>query len=349
MNMFGNNGKNSYTNEFKLKVILHYNNFGIKSTLSAFEVSKASIFNWNKEFKEKGVMGLDNKSCKPKRIRISNIDERIFIAILNIRLQYPFLGKSKVKILLDKYCLDIGIQIISESTVGRIISQLKQRNILDNKLPKNFTFEARTGNIFYSKTKNQKTKQSIIKLRRNKEEYIPKQPGDLIQIDTEEERLHGKKLYIISAIDYNSSFTFSLASKTLNSQMAKNFFKKLEQIFPYQIKAIQTDNGKEHYKHFHNYIQEKNIQHFWNYPKTPKSNGKIERYNRTIQEEFTTRYKYLITQKQGYQKLNKELINYLIFYNFIRPHHSLDLKSPVEYLQQYYPLESKMYWTDTTS
>jgi hypothetical protein len=49
--------------------------------------------------------------------------------------------------------------------------------------------------------------------------------------------------------------------------MAKTFFQKLEQVSPYEIKAIQTDNGKEHYKHFHNYIQERNIKHFWNYPK----------------------------------------------------------------------------------
>jgi hypothetical protein len=183
-----------------------------------------------------GEEGLVCKSKKPKKVRMRNIDEKIFIGIMEIRLQYPFLGKSKVKILLDKYCNDNEIKGVSESTVGRIIKEFKERGILTKELPKNFTFEARTRNIL-SKTKNQKTKQNIIKFRRGKEKYTPKQPGDLIQIDTEEERLHGKKLFIISAIDYKSAFVFSFVSKTLNSTMAKTFFQKLEQVSPYEIKA----------------------------------------------------------------------------------------------------------------
>jgi transposase InsO family protein len=47
---------------------------------------------------------------------------------------------------------------------------------------------------------------------------------------------------------------------------------------------IQTDNGGEFEKYFAKYIRDKNIIHYYNYPRHPKSNGYIERFNRILQE-----------------------------------------------------------------
>ena len=54
---------------------------------------------------------------------------------------------------------------------------------------------------------------------------------------------------------------------------------------PFNIKAIQIDNGLESKKYFDKYTQDKKIIHYFNYPQNPKSNY-IERFNRTIQEQF---------------------------------------------------------------
>jgi hypothetical protein len=37
------------------------------------------------------------------------------------------------------------------------------------------------------------------------------------------------------------------------------------------------------------YLKENNLTHFWNYPRSPKSNAYIERFNRTIKEQFVYR------------------------------------------------------------
>lgn len=53
--------------------------------------------------------------------------------------------------------------------------------------------------------------------------------------------------------------------------------------------AVQTDNGSEFLGVFDQYCQTHDIPHFFTYPRSPRINGGIERFNRTIQEEFIDR------------------------------------------------------------
>ncbi|MCX7943753.1 MAG: integrase core domain-containing protein [Deltaproteobacteria bacterium] len=71
------------------------------------------------------------------------------------------------------------------------------------------------------------------------------------------------------------------------------------------------------------------IPHYFSYPRCPKINTYIERYNRTIQEEFIEANLDIIHDKSLF---HQRLGEYLIFYNTQRPHKSLGLKSPLEYL-----------------
>jgi len=61
---------------------------------------------------------------------------------------------------------------------------------------------------------------------------------------------------------------------------------RLEIVLPFSTVAIQTDNGSEFHKYFMDYLKERKIKHYWNYPDRPYCNGRIEKFNRTIQEEF---------------------------------------------------------------
>jgi putative transposase len=109
---------------------------------------------------------------------------------------------------------------------------------------------------------------------------------------------------------------------------------------------LQTDNGSEFHQHFRDYLDKKTIIiHYFNYPRRPYKQGHIERYNRSLQEEFIDRNTYKLVEVNQF---NCELMDYLIWYNTKRPHWSLNLKSPVDYLIQNNHL-SKMWWTDTLS
>ena len=78
-------------------------------------------------------------------------------------------------------------------------------------------------------------------------------------------------------------------------------------------------------------------------------NAFVERFNRTIQEEYTNFKRWDLLQK--IQEFNRNLMDWLIFYNFKRPH--LGLKKDVEAVYCTYgifktiPLMCHMRWTGT--
>src|SRR3989338_2951175 len=55
---------------------------------------------------------------------------------------------------------------------------------------------------------------------------------------------------------------------------------------PLSLTRVQTDNGSEFADHFEAYCGKENIVHFHSYPRTPKMQGEIERFNRTLSEAF---------------------------------------------------------------
>src|SRR3989339_79662 len=99
--------------------------------------------------------------------------------------------------------------------------------------------------------------------------------------------------------------------------------------FDCNIKAIQTDNGSEFHKYFKEYLKENNIIHYWNYPGKPFRQGHIEKFNRTIQEEFVD-WNYVLLEDTN--RFNEKMGNWINWYNTKRFHWGLNLETPVDYL-----------------
>ena len=57
-------------------------------------------------------------------------------------------------------------------------------------------------------------------------------------------------------------------------------------MYPLTIKSMQTDNGSEFLGDFDEYLKSRMIPHYFSYPRCPKINGCVERYNSTLKEEF---------------------------------------------------------------
>ena len=120
--------------------------------------------------------------------------------------------------------------------------------------------------------------------------------------DTVERVTDGVKDYFYNAIDAKLKFALTLNYKRLNSKNMKDFYERFRTVYPLQIKDWQTDNGSENLGEFDKALQKADIPHLFIYPRCPKINSIIERYNRTIQEEFIDNHLDIIHDKSLFHK-----------------------------------------------
>jgi transposase InsO family protein len=303
---------------YRLKALDFYKTYGLKPTLAAFPISRSTLFGWQKLLSEHGTRGLIPCSRKPLRSRQSTIPQNIINFILNCRREHPRVCQYTIKPLLDKFCREHKLVPISTSSIERIIHKLKEQGKMpDNKI---YRLCALRGNI------KQKYKHPFKKLRLGK--YSPSAPGDIVQIDSVHLVTDGIKKYLITAIDLKSRFAYSEVYGSLNSLNAKDFMQKLQQVTPFKIDRIQTDNGLEFGKYFAQHVKEQEVIHYHNYPKCPKSNAYVERFNRTIREQFVQCTPYT----PGSDDFKKELADYIIWYNTQRVHKGLKYITPMQYI-----------------
>lgn len=313
----------------RLRIIEFYDEFGEKATKKAFKIDRKTIWVWKKRFKDntKHLSSLVPYSTRPKRVREMKTDPRIISLIRTLRQNHPRLGKEKIKPLLDVYCHESGIQSITVSTIGKVIKR--------NKLI--YPIQGRT---YHDPTR----KKHAWRTKRKRVKRAPKDTNaGYIQMDTVIRYVDSLKVYVYSAISISSKFAFSYHYTHLNSRNTVDFFKKLTIVSPFPISTIQTDNGLEFLGKFEEYLTKRNIPHVFIYPRCCKVNGVVERYQRSMQEEFLdNNLEFVYNPKE----FNDKLMDYLLFYNTQRVHKSIGLKTPMDYLIMKGEM-SKMYVTRT--
>ena len=307
----------------RARTLTFWHKYGFDATKEAYNVSLPTLYRWQSKLDKAGgrLEALNDKSRAPKRRNKRRVDHRIEEFIIAQRKIHPRLGKKKLTPLLRTECIKWGIHAPSEPTVGRIIKDLKERKMLPEY--SKLSFHAGTGNL-----NERKPPKKAKKLRRKG--YKAGKPGALVEIDTVVVFVNNIRRYIITAIDVHGRFAYAHTYKSPSSSNAKDFFEKLNKVVPFAITHIQTDNGSEFAKHFRKYVEELGIVHFNTYPKSPKMNAHIERFNRTIQEEFANWHKQTLLVDTN--AFNKKMVEWLTWYNTQRPHESLGLVPPLWYI-----------------
>ncbi len=300
------------------RILKFYDTYGEKATQEAFAVDRKLIHVWKKRLRvnDGHLEALIPHSTKPTKVRRMNTDHRIIEFIRQLRQKHSGMGKEKIKPFLDRYCIGQGIPSISESTIGKIIKRHK-------------LFYKRSGRVYH----DPRSKWMDHSGRKNKRLRVkhPPRHSDFghFQADSSHLFVQGIRRYLISAIDSRLKFSFSSCYSHLSSRNARDFFRRLEMVCPLPIRSIQTDNGAEFLKEFDAYLKSKQIPHYFSYPRCPKVNGCIERFNRTLKEEFVSNN---IDALSDLPLFRTRLAEYLVFYNTQRPHKTLGLISPLDYL-----------------
>lgn len=296
--------------KFRLHVIEHAQRYGVRSALSAFKVKKSTYYTWRKKYVDSGkkLYSLVPDSTRPTRVRDMEVDKQLVIFIRRLRHKYGNVGARILKPFVDAYAFEIGEEPIGRTTIEKVIRRYK------------LTFEKRI---------KVKRKTKYAKLRTRKSPKINK-PG-YIEADTIEIRIFGTTYYFLSVIDIYTRYAQVYVINRRASKYTKDCLRLFQEISPHKIHTVQTDNGSEFMKMFHRYLEEKKLKHVFIYPNSPKINGVVERFNRTIQEEFINRSPdFGIDQ----QRFNTKLSNYLNWYNTKRPHSALGYQSPTQFINQ---------------
>lgn len=312
----------------RIRILAFWERHGEAATREAFTVSRRTLFRWQRILKKSGgkLDGLNAKPTAPRRRRSRVVPDEVTNRIIALRKTHPRLGKNKIQPLL----LQTGYRI-SLSTVGRILADLKKQGGLQN--PARLSFQGRTGTLTERTHKRKK------KLRRP-------QGYRVREVDTVVRFIDGLKRYILTGVDTERRTAFAAAYTNHGSQSAADFLRKTQAVLPDCPAAIQTDNGSEFALHFERAVTASGLTHFHTYPRSPKMNAHVERFNRTLEEEFLKWHRSPL--RDDVAAFNDALVDWLLWYNGERPHHALGQVAPFRLMMQSLPAEKcQMWWTHT--
>ncbi len=320
----------------RLKILQFFEKYGLEATLEAFDISRRTLYRWKSIYEKNNqdVLSLNPKSKAPKRKRKPQTPKEIIQKIKELREHYPNIGKAKLYHLLKPWCAENNLPVISESTIGRVIANDKDKmRFAPYRIDSKGRVKPKKRNFKNRKPKNLKTKAM-----------------HLWAVDTIQRVSDGMRRYIMTLIDPNSRIAFAVAIPTKHSKHTAKVLDALIDGLSNGINekakafSILSDNGSEFMKEFDALIEQKGLQHYWTYPRSPKMNAHNERFNRTLQEQFVDYYEDLLFT--DIELFNQKMADWLIDYNTVIPHHSLQMNSPVQYLLKNCD-ECHMLWTNT--
>lgn len=309
-----NKNQENETATYRLQVLKHYKTYGIESALHAFPVSRPTLFRWQKELKRHGgkIHSLIPKSTRPKQVRKMSVADPIIEKIKELRQKWPNLSKHKLKPLIDAFCEEKQLKTISATTIGEVI---KRNNFFYNQKRSPYHNPGRKRPQTQKKTRVWKA---------------PEHNSGYVEADCIETRVDGKKRYTICFIDIGLKIAYSKTYKQKTSKNILKTFLEFEQFHPGIIHTFQTDNGSEFEGALEIFLRthRPEIKRLYTPIKSPKINSIVERYNRSLQDDWMNHHLHLFHTPEIW---DESLEEYVHFYNFHRVHESLQYQTPMQF------------------
>lgn len=303
--------------QLKLEWIISYHTvFEKNATRTAlhFGISRKTFYKWFNKFDPKDLSTLEETSRAPERVRQRDISYLQRTQIRKLRKAHLRWGKMKLK---QRY----------KKEYGEEISSWKFQKVIEEE---HLYFDKVT---HAKQTKRRKQTQESPKKRITTFVHENK-VHHLWHVDTVVFTLsEGGYRYLLTAIDDVSKLAYARLYTTHSSRKAAEFLRRLQYLTEGEMINLHHDNGSEFKKDFEKACRQLSLPQWYSRVRTPKDNAVLERFNRTIQEEFV---EMIDIGLEDAQEFNQRLLDWLIEYNSIRPHQALDYLTPIEYLEKYY-------------
>ena len=279
-------------------------------------VSRATAHKWLRRYDTEGWDGLVGRSSRPHRVphRISPEREAAIIA----RRRETLEGPHRIAWALGE----------SRSTVWRVLRR--------NRMPRLADIDRPTRTVV---------------------RYEKDRPGELLHVDVKKQgripdgggwRVHGRRTgtprlrgggssksgpgrlgydYLHIAVDDRSRLAFVEAHRDERKDTAAGFIARAVAWFAEQdiaVEQVMTDNGSCYRSHvFRDELAVRGISHVFTRPYRPQTNGKAERFNLTLKNEWA----YTRAYDSNQERLD-QLQDFVHRYNHHRPHTALDGRVP---------------------
>ena len=156
---------------------------------------------------------------------------------------------------------------------------------------------------------------------------MPEKPGWLVEIDAVHEGIPAERLSAYALIDVCSRWAYAEPALAVNCRATSSFMRTAREQAPFSFKTIQTDHGSEFAKWFTKITIHDGLEHRHTRVRTPTDNAHVERFIQTLQKECLHRIPRTMEAWQ------KEIPEFIQYYNTERPHMGLNFKTPMEIIK----------------
>jgi len=154
-------------------------------------------------------------------------------------------------------------------------------------------------------------------------------PGSLIEIDSMLDGQPNDRLSAYALLDVCSRWAYAWPILQPNSLLSAQFIKRAQIIAPFKFQTVQSDHGSEFAKWFTKTIEHQGFVHRHSRVRTPTDNGHIERFIQTLQNDCLARI------PRNMKSWQKEIPEFIRYYNYERPHMALNYRTPMQVVRSY--------------
>ncbi|MCP4338785.1 MAG: IS3 family transposase [Desulfobulbaceae bacterium] len=291
-----------YRPEEKMEIIhlVEHSNLSVKKTLEELQVPRSTFYSWYQRYQEHGMDGLKNKKLKVKQFW-NRIPDHVRGQIVNLALEYPDESPRQ----LTYRFIDEKAYFVSESSVYRI---LKGYDLIESP-----AFEVITA--------------------KDKFDNPTKRVNEMWQTDFTQFLVVDWGWYYLSTVldDYSRYILAYKLSPTMNAQDAEDTLKialakaEIDKVKVYHKPRLLSDNGPAyHSADLAQFLKERRIDHIYGAPYDPMTQGKIERWHRSMKNVIKLQNYYSPSE------LERAIAEWAEYYNNQRYHESLENVTPAD-------------------
>lgn len=297
---------------------------------------RSQFYEFKRRFQTHGLEGLKDLPPIPKSHPMTT-PEGVVKQILEFSLAHPAWGCVRLSDTLKLQGISVSSPVIQNILIKHGMASRYDRWLKLEQKRAGEAMELTAEQVVFIEKQNPTFRERHVESSR---------PGELLCQDTfYVGRLKGVgRVYLHVVVDTFSSHAFGFLHTTKTPEAAAAVLHN--DVLPFygqkqiQVSAMLTDNGREFCgtdtHPYELYLQLNDIEHRCTKVRSPRTNGFVERFNRTVLDEFF-REAFRNTLYESVEELQADLDKWMLSYNTERPHQGYRNmgRRPIDTINQY--------------